>query len=81
MRPSAVVMAAMVMLAACGETHPTRPRELLDEATGNTVSVVSTPLVFARQRTDVAACARDYATLVATDGRKALADFAKAAGP
>jgi hypothetical protein len=67
MRFTAVAMAALIVLAACGETHPIRPREILDETTGNTVSVVSMPLVFARQRNDVAAYARDYATLVATE--------------
>src|SRR5215475_12382121 len=61
---------AAVILAACGSTHPTHSsgtKELLDETTGNTVSVVSTPLIFARERTDVAAHSRDYATLVATE--------------
>lgn len=67
MRFTAVVTAAMVLLAGCGETHPARPREMLDETTGNTVSVVSKPLVFARQRNDVAAYARDYVTLVAAE--------------
>jgi hypothetical protein len=67
MRFLAVPIAAMVMLAACGATQPARPRELLDETTGNTLSVVAAPLVFARQRNDVAAYARDYATLVAAE--------------
>lgn len=66
------LIVAAILLAACGSTrtHATRPsgtKELLDETTGNTVSVVSTPLIFARERTDVAAHARDYATLVATE--------------
>jgi hypothetical protein len=60
-------MAVIVLLAACGGAHAVRPHELLDETTGNTLSVVSAPLVFARQRTDVAAYARDYATLVAAE--------------
>jgi len=67
MRLTAVYLTAIVMLAACGKLHPERPREMLDETTGNTVSVVSKPLVFARPRTDVAAYARDYATLVAAE--------------
>lgn len=67
MRLTAAVLAALVLLAACDATHPARPREMLDETTGNTVSVVSKPLVFARQRNDVAAYARDYATLVAAE--------------
>jgi hypothetical protein len=53
-------------MASC-ESNPARPRELLDETTGNTLSVVSKPLVFARERTDVAAHARDYVTLVAAE--------------
>ena len=67
MRVIAVYLATIVLLAACGKSHAVRPREILDETTGNTVSVVSMPLVFARQRTDVAAYARDYATLVAAE--------------
>jgi hypothetical protein len=67
MRLIAVHVATIVMLAACADSHPVRPRELFDETTGNTLSVVSMPLVFARQRTDVAAYARDYATLVAAE--------------
>ena len=65
MRPTVIL--AVIALAACGGTQPTRPRELLDEKTGSTVSVVSAPLIFARERTDVAAHARDYATLVAAE--------------
>src|ERR1700738_2377816 len=41
--------------------------EILDEQTGNTLLVVAKPLVFARERTDVAAHERDYATLVAVE--------------
>jgi hypothetical protein len=48
-------------------TRAAGSRELYDERTGDTLSVVSKPLVFARERTDVAAHARDYATLVAIE--------------
>ena len=41
--------------------------EIFDEETGSTLLVVSKPLVFARDRSDVAAHARDYATLVAVE--------------
>jgi len=41
--------------------------EIIDEQSGSTLSVVTKPLVFARERTDVAAHARDYATLVALE--------------
>jgi hypothetical protein len=54
-------------LAACGTTPPSAGREIIDEQTGNTLTVVSKPIVFARERTDVAAHARDYATLVAVE--------------
>lgn len=39
--------------------------EILDEESASTILVPATPLVFARERSDVAAHARDYATLVA----------------
>jgi hypothetical protein len=61
---------AVTMLAtccACGTTRATAGKELFDEQTGNTLTVASKPVVFARERTDVAAHARDYATLVAVE--------------
>jgi hypothetical protein len=66
----AVISIALLMtLSACRGFHPgmANAPEIFDEGTGNTVSVVSKPLVFARDRTDVAAFARDYATLVAVE--------------
>ena len=41
--------------------------EIFDEETGSTLLVVSKPLVFARERSDVAAHSRDYATIVAVE--------------
>jgi hypothetical protein len=41
------------------------PREYLDEQTAATITVVGEPLVFAYARRDLAANARDYATLAA----------------
>jgi hypothetical protein len=41
------------------------PREYLDQGTGATITLVNTPLVFARERTELAANARDYVTLAA----------------
>ena len=60
---SAWVIAAMMALTAC----VTKPEalEILDQQSGNTFFVASKPLVFARERTDVAAHSRDYAMLVA----------------
>jgi hypothetical protein len=52
-------------LPACTAPPTTHPRELLDESTGLTLIVVQQPTVFARARTEAAANARDYATLVA----------------
>jgi hypothetical protein len=59
-----LIMAALIALAACA-SGPPEARQILDEDSGNTFFVVAKPLVFARERTDVAAHARDYATLVA----------------
>ena len=56
------------MLSACAAApRQAASHEFLDEQTGTTLSVVAKPLVFARERTDVAAHARDYATLVAVE--------------
>jgi hypothetical protein len=54
-------------LGGCVGSHAPLTREILDEQSGNTLIVVSAPLEFARTRTDVAAHARDYATLVAVE--------------
>ena len=54
-------------LCACSGTPSAPGREIFDERTGNTLTVVSKPIVFARDRNDVAAYARDYATLVAVE--------------
>jgi hypothetical protein len=56
-------------LAGCVDSQPPTPltQEILDEQSGNTLLVVAAPLEFARERTDVAAHARDYATLVAVE--------------
>ena len=42
-----------------------QPREYLDPETAATVTVVGEPIIFANPRTEVAANARDYATLAA----------------
>src|ERR1700674_4900727 len=41
--------------------------EIFDEETASTLLVVSKPLVFARERSDVAAHSLDYATIVAVE--------------
>ncbi len=68
MRISVASIVALSVLTACGSVpRQTAFHEFLDEQTGTTLSAVAKPLVFARERTDVAAHARDYATLVAVE--------------
>ncbi|HEX4153931.1 MAG TPA: hypothetical protein VHY75_17120 [Steroidobacteraceae bacterium] len=57
---------ALAVMAGCASRAPLT-REILDEQSGNTLLVVTVPLEFARERNDVAAHARDYATLVAVE--------------
>jgi hypothetical protein len=68
---------ALLALGGCVASHAPLTREILDEQSGNTLIVVSAPLEFARARTDVAAYARDYATLVAVeiDNAGSYSDF------
>jgi hypothetical protein len=61
----ALTGALPVMLTACATSSREAPHEIFEEQSGNTLLVVGKPFVFARERTDVAAHARDYATLVA----------------
>ena len=60
-----LLAAALTALAACAAGPPPATREILDEQTGNTFFVATRPLVFARNRSDVAAFTRDYVTLLA----------------
>ncbi|HUX74894.1 MAG TPA: hypothetical protein VMV25_13520 [Steroidobacteraceae bacterium] len=62
----------LTALASCATQMPAHhgrggSRIFFDETTGSTLSVVDKPLIFARNRSDVAAFARDYATLVALE--------------
>src|ERR1700724_4215768 len=67
------LLSALTALASCANQPPRGPpskansTEIFDEQTGSTLLVVSKPLVFARDRSDVSAHARDYATLVAVE--------------
>lgn len=69
----ALILALMALPACTGlrppasHSKPAGSLEIFDEQSGNTLSAVAAPLVFARERTDVAAHARDYATVVAVE--------------
>ena len=62
---------AGLALAACTPLDRLSPQEHLDRRSGDTLVVVNQPLVFARERSDVAVRARDYATLVAVEADRA----------
>ena len=54
------------VLGACEAEEPRdQPHQYLDEHTAATITAVDKPLVFARDRTELAANARDYVTLAA----------------
>ncbi|MDP8986588.1 MAG: hypothetical protein M3N97_16405 [Pseudomonadota bacterium] len=58
---------AFAALVACTAAPSNPSREIFDEQSASTLLVAGAPLVFARDRSDVAAHARDYATLVAVE--------------
>jgi hypothetical protein len=61
---------ALLALLACASTSGDL-RQYLDETTAATVTVASRPIVFARERADLAVNARDYLTLIAVDINRA----------
>jgi hypothetical protein len=62
----ALLLLMPLALCACATGHgPPAPRSYLDERSGISVSVAAQPLIFARDRSDLAASSRDYVTLVA----------------
>jgi hypothetical protein len=62
----ASVAALLVALSACVSLPSAEgPKEYLDQETAATVSVVGKPLVFARERRELAAYSRDYVTVAA----------------
>src|SRR5712664_3180841 len=72
MRFGLILALTLLSVSACANppsraSQPRDSHEIFDEQTGNTLLVVPKPLVFARERTDVAAHERDYATLVAVE--------------
>jgi hypothetical protein len=67
MRLGFILALTTLSVSACANPSPRASHEIFDEQSGNTLLVVPKPLVFARERMDVAAHARDYATLVAVE--------------
>ncbi|HEY2675644.1 MAG TPA: hypothetical protein VGI65_01660 [Steroidobacteraceae bacterium] len=61
------LMLLLVAIGSCASRPAPPAHEIFDEQTASTLTVVSKPLVFARERSDVEAHARDYATLVAVE--------------
>lgn len=61
----ALMAVALTLSTACISHRPAATREILDQESGNTLFVATKPLVFARERSDVAAHARDYVMLLA----------------
>lgn len=62
-----LLMNLLAVLAGCADTPAPESDAVLDEHSGSTLLIVAHPMVFARARTDVAAFARDFATLVAVE--------------
>ncbi len=60
---ASLLLLLLPLFSGCASTSKA-PHEFLDETTGSTLVIVQAPIVFARARTDVAANARDYVTLV-----------------
>ena len=67
MRFGLILALTTLSVSACANASTRASPEIFDEESGNTLLVVPKPLVFARERTDVAAHERDYATLVAVE--------------
>lgn len=63
----AAVLMMLSLLTSCAADRAAPSHEIFDEKSAMTLSVVSRPFIFARDRSDVAAHARDYATLVAAE--------------
>ena len=64
---SRLCLLLLLAIASCAAPSAPQPREFIDETTANSLLVVGAPLVFARERSDVAAHARDYVTLVGVE--------------
>jgi hypothetical protein len=67
MKIRAVLLMVLTALASCASRPPAASQEIFDESDASTLLVVAKPTVFARERSDLAAHARDYATVVAVE--------------
>jgi hypothetical protein len=67
MKIRAVLLMVLTALASCASRPSARSQEIFDESDASTLLVAAKPMVFARERSDLAAYARDYATLVAVE--------------
>jgi hypothetical protein len=67
MKIRAVLLLVLTALASCASRPPTASQEIFDESDASTLLVTAKPIVFARERSDLAAYARDYATMVAVE--------------
>jgi hypothetical protein len=65
-----VPILVLEVLAACSSVPPA-PRQLLDEKTGVTMTVVASPMLFARVRNAASASGHDYVTLVTLENDNA----------
>ena len=66
----AAIFVAVASLAGC-VTPPAGPVRSLDPDSGVSLTVVDEPLIFARERRDIAANARDYVTVAAAEFNEA----------
>ncbi len=69
MKIRAVLLMVLTALASCASQPPAAApsQEIFDESDASTLLVAAKPIVFARERSDLAAHARDYATVVAVE--------------
>jgi hypothetical protein len=67
MKIRAVLLLVLTALASCASRPPAESQEIFDESDASTLLVAAKPIVFARERSDLAAHARDYATVVAVE--------------
>ena len=67
MKIRAVLLMVLTASASCASRPPAPSQEIFDESDASTLLVVAKPIVFARERSDLAAHARDYATVVAVE--------------